>query len=158
MWGRVNLLSRDGKPVYAGLQDQPATAAILPSEARSLAEVTQAAATAAPNDPRGAVVRTALIGMATGQGWGSSDATAAALQALAAAWQAPAPRCRRPSRLPDKPAAGTLDRDHPLFQASTAAPARCTSRRRPASSRWRRRITCRCSPAPRRGRTSTASC
>ena len=89
MWGRVNLLARDGKPVYAGLTDQPATQTILPSEARSLADVTQAAASAAPNDPRGTVVRTALIGMGTGQGWGSSDATAAAMEALAAAWQAP---------------------------------------------------------------------
>ncbi len=121
MWSRVNLLSRDGKPVYAGLQDQPATPAILPSEARSLAEVTQAAATAAPSDPRGAVVRAALIGMATGQGWGSSDATAAALQALAASWQAPSSPVQATVTLPDKPAGGTLDRDHPLLQAATAA-------------------------------------
>ncbi len=122
MWGRVNLLSRDAKPVYAGLRDEPATAAILPSEARSLAEVTQGAATAAPDDPRSAVVRTALIGMATGQGWGSSEATAAALQALAAAWQAPGTPVQATVTLPGKPATGTLDRDHPLFQASTTLP------------------------------------
>ncbi len=122
MWSRVNLLARDGKPVYAGLTDHAATQAILPSEARSLAEVTQAAASAAPNDPRGAVVRTALVGMATGQGWGSSDATASALEALAAAWQAPATPVGAVVTLPDAKPAGTLDRTHPLFQASTAAP------------------------------------
>ncbi len=122
MWSRVNLLSRDGKPVYGGLQDQPATPAILPSEARSLADVLQAAATAAPNDPRGAVMRAALIGMATGQGWGSTDATAAALQALAAAWQAPATPVQASVMLPGKPVTGTLDRTHPLFQAASAAP------------------------------------
>ncbi len=121
MWGRVNLALRNGQPVYAGLVDQPVTDAILPSEARSLAEVTKAAATASPADPRGAVVRTALIGMATGQGWGSSNATAAALQALAAAWQAPGNPVSTTVTLPDSKAAGTLDRDHPLFQASTRA-------------------------------------
>ncbi len=121
MWERVNLLSRDGKPVYAGLRDQPATAAILPSEARSLAQVTQAAAIAAPNDPRGAVLRTALIGMATGQGWGSTDATAAAFQALAAAWQSPVTPVQTTVTMPDKPTTGPLDRDHPLVQASTTA-------------------------------------
>ena len=122
MWGRVNLLARDGKPVYAGLTDHAATQVILPSEARSLAEVTQAAANAAPTDPRGAVVRTALVGMGTGQGWGSSDATASALEALAAAWQAPATPVATVITLPDGKPAGTLDRTHPLFQASTAAP------------------------------------
>ena len=122
MWGRVNLLSQSGKPVYAGLQDQPADALILPSEARSLAQVVQAAAAAAPGDPRGAVVRTALVDLAAGQGWGSTEATAAALQALAAAWQAPPAPVQAMVALPDKPAKGVLDRDHPLFQASTATP------------------------------------
>ena len=122
MWGRVNLLAREGKPVYAGLTDQAATQRILPSEARSLAEVVEAAASAAPADPRGAVVRTALVGMGTGQGWGSSDATAAALEALAAAWQAPPNPVPATIALPDSKPAGTLDRTHPLFQASTTAP------------------------------------
>ena len=122
MWGRVNLLARDGKPVYAGLVDRPASPTILPAEARSLAEVTQAAAAAAPNDPRGALVRTALVNMATGQGWGSTDATAAALEALAAAWQAPATPITATITVPDGKPTGPLDRTHPLFQASTTAP------------------------------------
>ena len=119
MWNRVNLLSQGGKPVYAGLQDQPADALILPSEARSLAQVVQAAAAAAPNDPRGAVVRTALVNLANGQGWGSTEATAAAMQALAAAWQAPPAPVQAAITLPGNSAKGVLDRDHPLLQAST---------------------------------------
>jgi alpha-2-macroglobulin len=121
MWSRVNLLARNGKPVYGGLTDSPAGAAILPSEARSLAEVTQAVARATPDDPRLAVVRTGLLGLADGQGWGNTNATAAALQALAAAWQAPANASQATITLPDRPATGPLDRDHPLFQARTTA-------------------------------------
>ena len=90
LWSRVNLLSRDGRPVYAGLADIGGSALILPSETRSLADVLAAAATAAPNDPRNAVLRTGLLGLANGGGWGTTDATAAALRALAAAWDAAA--------------------------------------------------------------------
>jgi alpha-2-macroglobulin len=122
MWERVNLLSRDGKPVYAGLVDQPATPAILPSEARSLAEVTRAAATASPDDLRTPLVRLALLGMADGQGWGTTNATAAALEALAAAWQAPGVAISAVVGLPDGPANATLDAAHPLFQATTNKP------------------------------------
>jgi uncharacterized protein YfaS (alpha-2-macroglobulin family) len=119
MWNRVNLLARDGKPVYAGLVDQPATPAILPSEARSLAEVTQAAATATPGDSRLPLVRTALLGLADGQGWGTTNATAAALEALATSWQAPTAAIPATLTLPSGTIAGTLDATHPLFQATT---------------------------------------
>ncbi len=121
MWHRINLVSRDGKPVYEGLTDQPATPLILPSEARSLAQAVQAAAAATPSDPRLPVLRTGLLGLADGSGWGSTNATGAALQALAASWQAPAQPVQATVALPGKPAAGTLDRDHPLFQAATTA-------------------------------------
>ncbi len=123
MWGRVNLLARDGRPVYAGLVDRDATPTILPSEARSLAEVMQAVATATPSDPRLAALRAGLLGLAGRDGepagWGSTNATAAALQALAAAWQAPATPARAVIGLPDRATAGTLDHDHPLLQAAT---------------------------------------
>lgn len=119
MWNRVNLLSRDGKAVYAGLVDQPATAAILPSEARSLAEVTRAAATASPGDIRLPLVRTALLGLADGQGWGTTNATAAALEALAASWQAPTAAIQARVTLTGRLATGTLDATHPLLQVRT---------------------------------------
>ncbi len=122
MWDRVNLLSRDGKPVYGGLVDEPSLPAILPSEARSLAEITKAAATAASADKRLPLVRTALLGLADGQGWGCTCATAAALEALAASWQAPTAPIPTTITLPSGPASGTLDASHPLFQAATPQP------------------------------------
>ena len=122
LWGRVNVLARDGKPVYAGLTDHDDTPQILPSEARSLAEVTQAVATATPNDQRLMVVRTGLLGLANGQGWGSTNATAAALRALAAAWQAPETPVQATISLPSGPTTGALDKAHPLLQAKSTAP------------------------------------
>lgn len=122
MWNRVNLLAREGKPAYAGLVDQLATPAILPSEARSLAEVTRAAATATPGDSRLPLVRTALLGLADGEGWGTTNATAAALEALAASWQAPAATIPATLTFPSGTVTGTLDPTHPLFQATTTRP------------------------------------
>ncbi len=122
LWSRVNLLNRDGKPVYTGLTDNGRNAFILPSETRSLAAVTQAVALASPQEARLPVLRAGLVGLATGQGWGSTNATAAALRALAAAWQAPPSPVSTGITMPDRAVAGMLDRDHPLTQArSTAA-------------------------------------
>ncbi len=122
LWSRVNVLNRDGKPVYQGLTDTGGGPAILPSEARSLADVLRAVATATPADPRLPVLRVGLLGLAGGQGWGNTNATSAALQALAAAWQPPAAPVDALITLPDRPVNGVLDRTHPLLQASTAAP------------------------------------
>ena len=122
LWSRVNFLSRGGSPVYGGLTDAFATAQVLPSEARSLAQVVQAVAVAAPGDPRLPVLRAGLLGLAGGQGWGSTNATAAALRALAAAWSAPAAPVATTIALSDQRTAGTLGRDVPLVQASTTRP------------------------------------
>ena len=121
MWSRVNLLSRDGKPVYGGLVDHTATPQILPSETRSLAEVVQAAATATPSDPRLPVLRTGLLTLADGEGWGSTNATGAALMALAASWQTPSTPVNASVTLPDRPETGVLDHEHPLLKAATRA-------------------------------------
>ena len=118
LWERVNLLARDGKPVYAGLTDTGGSPQILPSEVRSLAETVQAVATATPDDPRLGVLRTGLLGLADGQGWGNTNATAAALRALAAAWRAP--DVPVPAKVGD--VSGTLDQAHPLLQATVTAP------------------------------------
>ena len=122
LWDRVNIQDRGGAPVYAGLVDQRASPAILPSEARSLAEVTGAVAAASPDDPRLAVLRTGLLTLGGGDGWGSTNATAAALEALAAAWQAPPRPTPATITMPDRPTAGMLDATHPLLQARTTAP------------------------------------
>ena len=121
MWSRVNLLARDGRPAYAGLVDQPATPRILPSETRSLAQVVQAVGAATPADPRLPVLRAGLLGLGGGEGWGTTNATAAALEALAASWQAPATPVTAAITLPDRRVPGTLDAAHPLLQARTAA-------------------------------------
>lgn len=121
LWGRVNLLARDGRPAYAGLVDRAATPRILPSEARSLAQVTQAVAAATPDDPRLPVLRAGLLGLAGGEGWGTTNATAGALEALAASWQAPSAPVSAGIALPDRRVAGTLDRAHPILQGRTTA-------------------------------------
>jgi uncharacterized protein YfaS (alpha-2-macroglobulin family) len=121
LWTRVNLLARDGKPAYAGLTDFGGSPRVLPSEARSLAEVTEAVATATPDDPRLPVLRAGLLGLADGQGWGNTNATAAALRALAAAWRAPDAPVPATVTTPSGPTVGTLDKTHPLLQASTNA-------------------------------------
>ena len=124
LWSRVNVVTRDGQPVYAGLTDSGSSAAILSSETRSLAAVTRAVALATPQEKRLAVLRSGLVGLADGQGWGSTNATAAALRALATAWQAPASPIATTIALPDRSVPGVLDRDHPLVQArgTTAGP------------------------------------
>jgi hypothetical protein len=119
LWERVNLLARDGKPVYAGLTDFGGSPRILPSETRSLAEVVEAVATATPDDPRLGVLRTGLLGLADGQGWGNTNATAAALRALAAAWRAPDAPVAASIGIPGAPVTGSLDKTHPLLQATT---------------------------------------
>lgn len=122
LWRRVNVLSRNGGPVYGGLTDAAATAEILPSEARSLAQVVQAVAIAAPSDPRLPVLRAGLLSLAGGQGWGSTDATAAALRALAASWQAPSSPVATRIAFPDRTVAGSLGREVPIVQGATARP------------------------------------
>ena len=90
LWSRVTLHSRNGHQVYGGLAGESADPVILPSETRSLAEVTRAVALAAPSDARLAVLREGLVRLGQGDGWGSTNANAAAVRALAAIWRKPA--------------------------------------------------------------------
>ena len=62
---------------------------ILPSETRSLAEMVRAAALAALGDPRANVLRDALLRLGEGDGWGTTNADAAAIEALAEGWRRP---------------------------------------------------------------------
>ncbi len=77
------------KQVYAGQAADDGDAEILPSEVKSLADMTEAAALAAPADPRAGVLRDGLIRLGAGDGWGSTNANSAAVQALAAVWKRP---------------------------------------------------------------------
>jgi len=121
MWRRVQTRLQDGETVYAGLADEDHDPLILPSEARSLSEVTQAVATVTPQEPRLAMLRQGLLRIADGDGWGSTNATAAALRALAASWQRPGSNI--PVRF-DIPGAAAQQRDisaaTPLLEATTS--------------------------------------
>ena len=56
LWSRVHMLARNGPPEYAGCGFR-GQCADLPSETRSLAEVTRAVALATPEEPRLALLR-----------------------------------------------------------------------------------------------------
>jgi alpha-2-macroglobulin len=130
LWGRVRTAARDGRLVYAGLVDTGGDPLVLPSETRSLAEVTMAVATASPDEPRLKLLRDALIGLGAGDGWGSTNANAAALRALAAAWAPPAQAVPVAVAFGDQQQAATLDRDQPLkrWTADRAVPVRLENR------------------------------
>jgi hypothetical protein len=122
LWGRVKVLTRDGRPFYAGLAGEGANPIILPSEARSLAEVVRAVAAATPEEPRLAVLREGLIRLGEGSGWGSTNANAAAVRALAAAWQRPAaavPLALTQGAAPERVA---LDGEAPLLRRVGLSP------------------------------------
>jgi uncharacterized protein YfaS (alpha-2-macroglobulin family) len=89
LWSRISILSRDGKPYYAGQAADHGNPIILPSETRSLAEMTRAIAAATPDDARLAVLRDGLLRIGDGSGWGSTNANAAAIRALAEVWKRP---------------------------------------------------------------------
>jgi len=89
MWSRVRILSRDGQLVYNGQTEDDGNPIILPSETRSLAEMVRAAALTSEGDPRYPALKNALLQLGEGDGWGSTNATAAAVRALATVWQRP---------------------------------------------------------------------
>ncbi len=123
MWDRVQTRLQNGAEVYAGLAAQPTEPLILPSEARGLAEVTRAAAIATPQDSRRGLLRDGLLRIADGDGWGSTNATAAALRALSEAWSKPAAPIALSVTLPESaPATLSLNGSTPLVQAATARP------------------------------------
>lgn len=132
LWGRVRILARDGRPAYAGLADTRASGLILPSETRALAETIRAVAIASPQEPRLPMLRAALLDLGAGDGWGTTNATGAALRALAAGWAAGAAPMQVAVALPDRDAGGTLDQAVPLFSARTAreGPIRVSSQGR----------------------------
>ncbi len=89
MWSRVKFASRNGVQVYAGQAAESASPIILPSETRSLAEMVRAVALTASGDPRANALREALLRLGEGDGWGTTNADAAAIEALAEGWRRP---------------------------------------------------------------------
>jgi len=74
-----------GKEIYGGLQDRAGArnGLILPTETRTLGEVTKALLETQPKQPRLPLLVDALVTTGQGDGWGSTNANAAALLALA---------------------------------------------------------------------------
>lgn len=74
-----------GREIYGGLQENASArnGLILPSETRTLAEVARAAAANPKADPRLAILTDALVTLGQGDGWGSTQANASAMLALA---------------------------------------------------------------------------
>ena len=73
-----------GKEIYGGLQDRAGArnGLILPSETRTLGEVTRALELAQPRQPRLPLLVDALITTGRDDGWGTTNANASALLAL----------------------------------------------------------------------------
>ncbi len=122
LWSRVHVLARNGVPAYAGLADYDADPLILPSETRGLAEVTRAVALATPEEPRLALLRGGLVELGGADGWGSTNADAAALRALAASWDVAAADVPVTVGLPNGTQHATLGRAVPMARWTTAQP------------------------------------
>ncbi len=93
LWHGVVIEQREGKPVYGGLQDsiEKRSALVLPSEARTLALTIRAIERYQPDEPRLPPLIDALVTLGKDGGWGTTNANAAAMAALAQRLQPPLP-------------------------------------------------------------------
>ncbi|WP_363349387.1 MG2 domain-containing protein [Methylocystis echinoides] len=124
MWGRVKFASRNGAQVYAGQAGERASELILPSETRNLAEMLRAAALAAPADPRAPALRDALLRLGDGDGWGTTNANASAIEALAEGWRRPVTPLAVAFAQGGAPQTMTIDANNPVARhmSETDAP------------------------------------
>ncbi|BAE51770.1 alpha-2-macroglobulin [Paramagnetospirillum magneticum] len=84
LWSSVVVKLDKGRDVYGGLQEAGGLSPlILPSETRSVAQILRASLAARPAEPRNRLLADALLGLGKGDGWGSTNANAEALLALA---------------------------------------------------------------------------
>jgi uncharacterized protein YfaS (alpha-2-macroglobulin family) len=91
LWDGVVVRLWQGHEAYGGLQAtaEPRNGLILPSETRALAEVTRALVRADATNPRVQVLINGLVTLGRGDGWGTTNANAAALLALAEVFRPP---------------------------------------------------------------------
>jgi len=84
LWEGLVFRLFQGKEIYGGLQNRATArnALILPSETRTLAEVTRALARKEPTNPRFPRLVDALVTLGRDDGWGTTNANAEALLAL----------------------------------------------------------------------------
>ncbi|MGD9656414.1 MAG: MG2 domain-containing protein [Methylocystis sp.] len=123
MWSRVKFARRNGVEVYMGQAAESASPIILPSETRSIAEMTRAAALAASGDPRANALRDALLRLGEGDGWGTTNADAAAIEALAEGWRRPTSPIAVTFNDGGKDHALTLDANNPVARHVTKSDA-----------------------------------
>lgn len=93
LWDGVIVRLHQGREVYGGLQDggRRRNGLILPSETRTVATLTRALASFQEDRPRFQVLVDGLVTLGRGDGWGSTQANAAAVQALSEVLRAPSP-------------------------------------------------------------------
>lgn len=91
LWSGVVVRLHQGREIYGGLQDRGGSRSglILPSETRTLAEMTRALVRLQPKHPRVPVLVEALVTLGRDDGWGTTNANAAALLALSELLQPP---------------------------------------------------------------------
>ncbi len=85
LWDGVVVRLYQGREAYGGLQDKNPSrnGLILPSETRTVAEIARTVARIEPTNPRLPMLIDALVTLGRGDGWGSTNANASALLALA---------------------------------------------------------------------------
>ncbi len=85
LWDGVVVRLWQGREIYGGLQAtaQPRNGLILPSETRTVAELTRALVRADAANPRLQVLVNGLVTLGKDDGWGTTNANASALLALA---------------------------------------------------------------------------
>ena len=119
IWSRIKFVNREGQQVYYGQAGGFDTPVLLASETRSLAEISRASARAAPTDPRSSIIKEALLRLGEGDGWGDTNANAAAIEALAEAWRKPTTATSITFRQADAVTEKMLDGDHPAVDFET---------------------------------------
>ena len=84
LWNGVVLRLHQGQTLYGGLQEKAhvRNGLILPSETRTLSEVARTLDKNEKHDPRVQTLVNALVTLGQGDGWGSTNANAAAMLAL----------------------------------------------------------------------------
>jgi uncharacterized protein YfaS (alpha-2-macroglobulin family) len=105
LWDGLIVRLHQGQEIYGGLQTRQATRSglILPGETRTLGEITRALTRVQPKNPRLPVLVSALVTLGRDDGWGSTNANAAAMLALSEVMEA------KPSSGPARSVTVTLD-------------------------------------------------
>jgi uncharacterized protein YfaS (alpha-2-macroglobulin family) len=125
LWAGVVTRLHQGREIFGGVRDRGGerNGLILPSETRTLAEMTRSLARLEADDRRLQLLIDALVQLGKGDGWGSTQANAAALLALSEIMQPPfsgAARGRLEMRLPEGTKRADLGPDAPTaFAVST---------------------------------------